>query len=472
MTDETPVVNNGRDVRTSGPAGKILIVDDESIIRCSLKQFCQKEGFTALSASTGMKALKVFEEENPETVILDINLPDSNGLDLLKTIKDINPSVSAILITGNADLSSAIKAIKIGAVDYLEKPIDFGSLKNVLDTLKTNILPLSGDSDIDNFVYASAPMKEIVRITTSLAAKSDVTVLMLGESGTGKSALCRKMHDLSPRKHFPFVEIGCSNIPDHLFESELFGFEKGAFTDAKTEKKGLIEMAKGGTVFLDEIGDMPYQMQSKILDLIEHRRFRRVGGLHYIDADVRIFAATNRDLYELVQEKKFRLDLYYRLNVAAIEIPPLQKRTEDIPLFIRNYLKYYSARYGGKPKTITQKALDILQQYSWPGNVREVKNLAERLAILSNKDKIDSNDLPATFFAKKLKVTPEVDSESDIGTINESSSLSLKAMEAEFIKTALKLSDGNQRKAAKLLEVSRDKLRYRLNKLKIDDSNP
>ncbi len=469
MENETSEISSSSHAGALTPTNKVLIVDDESIIRNSLKQFCEKEGFTALTASSGIKALKVVEEESPGTVILDVHLPDTNGLELLKTIKTTIPGVAAILITGVADLHSAIEAMKMGALDYLEKPIDFNSLRKILNTLKTSVLPQDNMSFKEDFVCASSSMKEICRITASLASKSDITVLVLGESGTGKSSLCKKIHALSPREHAPFVEIGCSNIPEHLIESELFGFEKGAFTDAKTDKKGLIDMANGGTVLLEEIGDMPYQMQSKILDLIERKRFRRIGGLHYINADVRILAATNRDLHDLVQTKRFRLDLFYRLTVATIVIPPLRERTEDLPLLAGYYLNHYTDKYGSGPKTITQKALDILQRYSWPGNVRELKNLVERLVILSKKDTISSDDLPPDFFAKKFKSPSPEGLDPDDALPGEYASLSLKAMETEFIKTALKLVDGNQRKAARLLDVSRDKLRYRLKKLKIEE---
>ena len=457
---------------------KVLVVDDESLIRYSLKSFVEGEGFIAITADSALNALKSIEEANPHIVILDINLPDSNGLALLKTIKETNPRIIVIMITGCADVQSTVEAMKRGALDYLEKPIDFDKLKAILDTTKDERAADAKTLPTADFVFTSTAMKEVARIKERLATKTDVTILVLGESGTGKSFLCKIMHELSPRKGKPFVEIGCSNIPEHLIESELFGHEKGAFTDAKAAKKGLIEMAEGGTVFLDEIGDMPYPMQSKILSLIEERKFRRVGGLQNIHADVRIFAATNRNLYDLVQAKKFRLDLYYRLNVVTIEMPPLRERKEDIPVLVQHYLKRYSEKYHCTCKGISQRALNFLQEHSWQGNIRELKNLIEKLVILAKCEKIDIDDLPPILFEQKNAGAPSKKEEkvfkhdeagkADAGSRN---GLSLKVMEAEYIKSALKLADGNQRKAARLLDISRDTLRYRLKKLGIDSAS-
>lgn len=456
---------------------KALIVDDESLIRYSLKSFFEGEGFTVITADSALNALKSIEESRPHIIILDINLPDSNGLALLKTIKETSPNVIVIMITGCADIQSTVEAMKRGALDYLEKPIDFDKLKALLDTTKGERTVDANALPTEDFIFTSSAMKEVARIKERLATKTDVTILVLGESGTGKSFLCKIMHELSPRKGKPFVEIGCSNIPEHLIESELFGHEKGAFTDAKATKKGLIEMAEGGTVFLDEIGDMPYQMQSKILSLIEEKKFRRVGGLQNIHSDVRIFAATNRNLYDLVQAKKFRLDLYYRLNVVTIEMPPLRERKEDIPLLVRHYLKSYSEKYHCTSKGITQRTLNFLQEHSWQGNIRELKNLIEKLVILAKCEKIDIDDLPPFLFEQKsadASSKKEQDAfkrdEPEQAEAGSRNGLSLKVMEKEYIKSALKLADGNQRKAARLLDISRDTLRYRLKKMGINSS--
>jgi transcriptional regulator with PAS, ATPase and Fis domain len=317
-------------------------------------------------------------------------------------------------------------------------------------------------------------MTEIYRVAERLANKSDVTMLVLGESGTGKSFLCKTLHEMSSRRDKPFIEIGCSSIPEHLIESELFGYEKGSFTDAKVTKKGLVEVAEGGTVFLDEVGDMPYPMQSKLLDLIEERKFRRIGGLGSINADIRIFAATNRNLYDLVQEQKFRLDLYYRLNVVTLEMPPLRERPEDIPLLVQHYLKCYAEKYRCACKGITPRALNALQKHSWPGNIRELKNLLEKLVILARCEQLDVDDLPVTFLENRELIemprNPHPQPSFGQSETRSQGTLSLKALEEEHIRTALKRAEGNQRKAAKLLEITRDTLRYRLKKLGIDSS--
>jgi DNA-binding NtrC family response regulator len=463
-----------------------LIVDDESLIRYSLQNLIEREGFPVITADSGLHALKQFEEEKPEIVILDIRLPDSNGLTLLKTIKEINPAVTVVMVTACPDIQSSVEAMKIGAYDYLEKPIDFDKLTAILNTLKEDQQPR--DKTVypqDNLVFTSDAMKEVFRITERLANKADVTLLVLGESGTGKSFLCKTVHELSARKGRPFVEIGCSNIPEHLIESELFGYEKGAFTDAKATKKGLIEMAEGGTVFFDEIGDMPYAMQSKILSLIEERKFRRIGGLQQINADVRIVAATNRNLHDLVQAGKFRLDLYYRLNVVTIEMPPLNKRNGDVALLVEHYLKCYCAKYGCQTNSITPPAMEILKCYSWPGNVRELKNLMEKLVIMSKCEKIGVDDLPSCVMARTAgtaaqAVTGELDRIPEKTALNShagvppvqsgQNKLSLKVLEEESIRAALKEAKGNQRQAAKLLDITRDTLRYRMKKLGIDST--
>jgi DNA-binding NtrC family response regulator len=450
---------------------KVLIVDDELLIRYSLQNLIEGENYKAITADSGLHALKSFEEEKPDIVILDIRLPDSNGLTLLKTIKDVNPAVTVIMMTACPDIPSSVEAMKMGALDYLEKPIDFDKLKNLLLTLKHSHSEGREPAPHDNFVFKSEAMKEVYRITERLA-KADVSLLVLGESGTGKSFLCKTVHNLSSRNNLPFIEIGCSNIPEHLIESELFGYEKGSFTDAKSMKKGLIEMAEGGTVFFDEIGDMPYPMQSKLLTLIEERKFRRIGGLREINADVRIVAATNRNLYELVQAGTFRLDLFYRLNVVTIEMPPLRDRKEDIPLLADHYLKRYSSKYRCQAKGMSPETLDTMQNYGWPGNVRELKNLIEKMVIMSKCEKIGVDDLPPCFLSKQ-GAPDKVKAAEHAGCPSENrgrSGLSLKVLEEESIREALKLSKGNQRKAAKLLDISRDTLRYRLKKWGINSS--
>jgi DNA-binding NtrC family response regulator len=450
---------------------RLLIIDDETFIRQTLKKICEEEGFEVITAGTAVKGLRIVEENTPEIIILDIYLPDTNGIELLKTLKQNFPEVIVITITGKADIHSAVEAMKAGAIDYLEKPIDFEKLKNILSKAnQKGKIVQQRKFDKSDFIFSSEKMREIVRIVENLAVKSDVTVLLLGESGTGKNFIARKIHEWSPRKDKPFVEIGCTNIPAHLIESELFGYEKGAFTDAKATKQGLIEMANGGTVFLDEIGDMPYTMQSKILSLIEEKKFRKIGGLNYIKSDVRIITATNRDLHSLVNAKKFRLDLYYRLNVATIEIPPLRERKEDISALVSFYLEQFAKKYETEVKTVSEDAMNCLMNYSWPGNVRELKNLIERLTILVKSDIIRISDLPEKIIAPSVKA---IFSESTSIKNASEEPPPLNAVEIDYIKKALEVAGGNQKKAAQLLGITRDTLRYRLKKwgIKIEEQS-
>jgi len=445
---------------------KILIVDDDPLVRLALKKFIQKKGYEVSSAGTGKKALDRIEEEEPQIVLLDLRLPDSiDGLEVLKIIKKTRPEINVVMISGQAEIHGAVEAMKLGAHDYLEKPIDFDRLTEILDSLTKEASKgqITG-AVLDDMVYSSEKMKKIVEIMRRLAVKSDITILILGETGTGKNFLCRKIHEMSPRKNASYVQIGCSNIPGHLIESELFGYEKGAFTDAKDSKKGLVEVAADGTLLLDEIGEMPYEFQSKILTLLEDKRFRRIGALQDTCVDVRILAATNRDLQEQVQNKKFRLDLFYRLNVATIELPPLRERAEDIPLLVNDFLIKFGKKYDSPAKSITPAGMSLLQSYDWPGNVRQLKNLIEKLLVLSEKEEIGAEEISANLLIQQQTTgMPEQHSfEAEL-----SSGLSLASMEEEYIKTALKLTGGNQRKAAELLCISRDTLRYRLKKLGI-----
>ncbi len=446
---------------------KVLVVDDDPLIRIGLEKLLEKEGYEPVAVGTGRAALEQLDRQDFSLALLDLKLPDSyDGLSLLGIIKKTRPNMTVVMISGQTEVRSAVEAMKLGAFDYLEKPIDFERLRNILHDLRPTLPDKEeSDSPFDDLIYTTDAMKRVVDLMRRLATKSDITILMLGESGTGKNFLCQKLHEMSPRRDFPYVQIGCANIPEHLIESELFGYEKGAFTDAKNSKKGLVEIAEGGTILLDELGEMPYPFQAKILRLLEEKTYRRIGALHDSTADVRILAATNRNLHQLVQEKKFRLDLYYRLNTATIEIPPLRERLADIPLLVDNFLRVFSEKYDSVVRAVSPEGMLILQQYSWPGNVRQLKNLIEKLVVLSENeeitaDEISSNLLIQQQIEKEEPVVKEVDVESFNG-------LSLEAMERKHIKTALKLAGGNQRKAAKLLCISRDTLRYRIKKLGI-----
>jgi len=458
---------------------KVLIVDDEALIRFGLEKFLKQEGYNTISAGSGKKALELIEDQDPDIALLDLKLQDSiDGLELLSIIKKTRPKIIPVMISGQTEIHGAVEAMKLGAKDYLEKPIDFDKLKSVLDSITQELAHSDQEeatSDID-LIFASDKMRKVVAIMKRLALKSDLTILILGESGTGKNYLCQKIHEMSSRRDAPYVQIGCSNIPDHLIESELFGYEKGSFTDAKASKKGLIEVAEGGTVLLDELGDMPYQFQTKVLKLLEERCFRRIGALEDTPVDIRILAATNRDLRHEVQEKKFRLDLFYRLNIATIELPSLRERPEDIPVLINSFLNIFCNKYGTGHKTLSAEGMDLLMNYAWPGNVRQLKNLVEKLVVLSDTDEISATEInenldsavpqsvapqetgaaPQPVVAKPIAAAPPLPED-----------LSLEAMEERFIRRALEKTNGNQRKAASLLNISRDALRYRLKKMQI-----
>lgn len=458
------VVRSASKTSPKNDQNKVLIVDDDTLFRVGLEKVINKEGFTAISASTGEKALKKIEEENPFLVLLDLRLPDSlDGLAVLEIIRKMHPEICVIIVSGHADIQGAVDAMKAGALDYLEKPIDFDRLKKLLHAQKPGCAVKTRKSSIlTDFIHASDKMSNVVEVMQRLAVKSDLTVLVLGETGTGKSFLCRKIHELSPRRNKPYVQIGCANIPEQLIESELFGYEKGAFTDAKNSKEGLVEAASGGTLLLEELGEMPYAFQAKILGLLEERTFRKIGALQDTAADVRILCATNRNLYEQVQSKQFRLDLFYRVNVASIEIPPLRERLDDIPLLVNYFVTSFGKKYKCKPKKIGKEGIRYMQQYSWPGNVRQLKNMIEKLVVLSDCEEIYAEDISSILLVQKEMEERNDDENVDLESF---SGLSLKAMEEKHIKTALKLSGGNQRKAAQLLDITRDTLRYRLKKL-------
>lgn len=458
---------------------KVLIVDDEALMRFGLEKFVKQEGYATISAGSGKKALELIEDHDPDIALLDLKLQDSiDGLELLSIIRKTRPKMVSVMISGQTEIHGAVEAMKLGARDYLEKPIDFDKLKAVLNAISQELEHTDSDTTPDQtptdieLSFASDKMRKVVAIMKRLALKSDLTILILGESGTGKNYLCQKIHEMSSRCSAPYVQIGCSNIPDHLIESELFGYEKGAFTDAKASKKGLIEVAEGGTVLLDELGDMPYQFQTKVLKLLEERCFRRIGGLEDTPVDIRILAATNRDLKLEVQEKKFRLDLFYRLNIATIELPALRERPEDIPILINRFLTIFCTKYGTDTKTISPEGMAILENYPWPGNVRQVKNLVEKLVVLSDGDEIAADEvnenldtpLPPTAETSASASTPPP-AKATSASVPED--LSLEAMEERFIRRALEKTNNNQRKAATLLNISRDALRYRLKKMQI-----
>ncbi|NOX21359.1 MAG: sigma-54-dependent Fis family transcriptional regulator, partial [Nitrospirae bacterium] len=377
----------------------VLVVDDEEGIRESLKDILEDEGYEVITASNAEEALKAVNDNAPDLVYLDIWLPDRDGIEVLEEIKGRERTMPVVMISGHGSIELAVKATKLGAYDFLEKPlsldrvlltaqraIERGNLEKNYNILKSKL------SDRYQLVGQSEAIKRL-KEEIEMVSKTNSRVLITGESGTGKELVARLIHELSPRNTQPFVEVNCAAIPQELIESELFGHEKGSFTGAYERKKGKFELADRGTLFLDEIGDMSLLTQAKVLRVLETQEFQRVGGSKNIKVDVRIIAATNKNLPEEVKKGNFREDLYFRLNVIPIHIPPLRERKEDIPLLVEHFLKTISAEYGRPKKEIKEEALQILMEHDWPGNVRELKNAVERLIIMTPSEVITARDL-------------------------------------------------------------------------------
>jgi len=382
----------------------ILVVDDEKLIRWSMKQKLESWSYQVFEAETLKDALKVFQQEAPDLLTLDIKLPDGSGIDFLKQARHIQPSLPVIMITAFGVVDLAVQALKLGAYDFIEKPIDFeklgNSIRNALETcrLKVQLAQVSQSNktrfSIENIVGRSRAIRDVLDLIQRLAQAGATTLLVQGESGTGKDLVSRALHYQSPRREHPFFALNCAAIPETLIETELFGYEKGAFTDAKTLKKGIFEMADGGTVFLDEISEMNLNLQSKFLRVLEDQTFRRVGGVKDISVNVQVVASTNRDLEAAVKDDKFREDLFYRLSVIPIQIPPLRERKEDIPLLVEHFIQRYSTQFRKKVEHVSPDGIRLMMDYYWPGNIRELKNAIERAMILVDNDRIEVAHLP------------------------------------------------------------------------------
>ncbi len=433
---------------------KILIIDDERSLLEVLGIFFKKRGYEVVLAETAGDGLK--KMEGIDVIISDIKLPDFDGITLLEKVKKLNPEIPVILITAYASAKDAVRALKLGAEDYIIKPFDMEELLIVVEkTLKRRKLEqevevlkkrIKEQDAFSNFVGNSRRMQEIIKLVKRVAPK-DVTVLIEGESGTGKELLAKIIHSLSSRSSKPFVSINCGAIPEGLLESELFGYVKGAFTGAYSDKKGLFEIANGGTVFLDEISEMSPMMQVKLLRFLQERKFRRVGGEKELEVDVRIIAATNRNLEKLVKEGKFRDDLFYRLDVVRITLPPLRERKEDIPLLVDFFIKRYSSKFNKPIRGITKEALSALENYPWPGNVRELENVIERAVVLEEGELITPESLPQKIF--NLAPAPRQELTSNFRLQDY-----LENIIRHYVKLAYEKAGGNKKKAAELLGLS------------------
>ncbi len=389
---------------------KILIVDDEAFIRENLERILAEDGYRPISTESPEDAIRIVAEEEISLVLLDLNLGSSSGLDVLRSMREADPEILVIIITGYGTVESAVEALKIGAYDYIKKPFKADAIhlivKLALETqnLRRKVRRLSKDGAGINMVGNSPALLQIFRQIREVAKHESATVLITGDSGTGKELVAQAIHNLSPRSEQPFVEINCGSLPFNLLESELFGHERGAFTDAKNRKVGLFEEADHGTVFLDEIGEMDLSLQVKLLRVLEDRKLRRLGGNRNIDINVRIVAATNADLKGSIERKEFREDLYYRLNVFPIHIPPLRERREDISILLEHFLHRFSREFNRSIRGFSREAMDLMNRYHWPGNVRELRNVVERICIMHNVEQIIPVHLPREIWGNRRRV--------------------------------------------------------------------
>jgi len=460
----------------------ILVVDDQHSIRHFLGKALEDEGHDVSTAASGEEGLGIFEQKPIDAVILDLKLPGMSGMEVLEQIKSKSKDTIVIMITAYGEISSAVKAMKKGAFDYITKPIDIDHLILSLNrALESKRLWLEIAHwrrkqllrfDFDFVVGVSKPMQDLMSVVENLARSNTTTVLIEGESGTGKELIANMIHRLSPRRNEPFMEINCASLPEQLLESELFGHEKGAFTDAKTQKRGLFELADKGTVFLDEVGEMSLTIQVKLLRVIERMTFKRVGGTHDIKVDLRIISATNRDLAEDVREGRFREDLYYRLKVVPLRVPPLRERREDIELLAKHFLSKFNTTFSKNFEGISPEALKAMQQYSWPGNVRELKNVMERAVLLFDDvlikpEHLALGELGTAQPSEPLRIIQDVIS-SGIPENGIDFDGVICDIEKELIEAALRQSNYNQSQAARLLGIKRDKLRYKIKGLGLE----
>ena len=469
---------------------KILIVDDEPMIRWTLNEALSGWEYDTVEAGTVAGALASFEADRPAAVLLDINLPDGSGLDALREIKKREPQAVVIMITANVLLEDTIAALRGGAYDFVGKPVNLnelqmtirngieaGKLRKEVHSMRRD---LAREFGFDQIVGESPAMKKMIQLAHKVAESEASSVLLQGESGTGKDLVAKAIHYGSRRADKHFVAINCAAIPPTLIESELFGYEKGAFTDAKGRKEGLFEQAEGGTIFLDEIGELEFGLQAKLLRVLEEGAFRRVGGLKDLPLDVRVIAASNRDLKSESEAGKFRLDLYYRLSVIQIDLPPLRERGDDVLLLTEHYIKRFNEKLRKRISGVTPEVEEIFRRYGWPGNVRELRNVVERAMILEDEDLITTNWLPRGLIRdeRTVSATPavaapqaaEVAIPSFQLPVTQSFQLpdegiDLEQIELSLVRQAMERSGGNQTRAAELLGVSRDQLRYRLKKI-------
>ncbi len=465
------------------PKEKILVVDDDAAVRYTLAEALTGWGYEPIEAATVAAALDAFDTEQPLAVLQDIHLPDGSGLDALLEYKKRHPQAIVIMITGSVQLDDTITALRGGAHDFISKPVHLSELqvtiRNGIETgkLRREVGQFRRQQEqrfgFGQIVGQSPAMMEMIALARKVAASEASSVLLQGESGTGKDVVAKAIHYGSTRADEPFIAINCAAIPGTLIESELFGHEKGAFTDARARKEGLFEQAQGGTLFLDEIGELELGLQAKLLRVLEEGAFRRVGGLKDLPLDVRVIAASNRNLKMESEAGRFRLDLYYRLSVIQIDLPPLRERGDDVLLLAGVYIKRFNEHLRKRIRGLSPEVEGIFRQYQWPGNVRELRNVVERVMILEDASLVTTAWLPRDLVKREPTgalpaatnaTAPVVESSAPLFRLPESGT-NLEHVELSLVRQAMERSGGNQTRAADLLGISRDQLRYRLKKL-------
>ena len=439
----------------------ILVVDDEVNIRNALVTMLEKKGYQLYGAGTGEEALQRLEEVRMDLVITDLRMPGIGGMEFMHRLKEQWPDTEVVVMTAFGSIDTAVAAMRLGAYDYLTKPIDRERFPVVVEkALERHALAfenkqlrdrLATRARFDQLVGESEPMQRVYGLV-EMVADSDVTVLLTGESGTGKELVARAIHHKSPKADGPFITLNCGALPDNLFESELFGYEKGAFTGALTTKAGRFELAHGGTLLLDEIGELSLKSQVDFLRVLETKEFRRLGGTKVVNVDTRIIAATNRNLAEAVKQGDFREDLFYRLNVVPIKLPPLRERGDDIPLLVETFLPEFCAQHRRAPKEVSREAMRLLRLYAWPGNIRQLRNLLERLVVTVREDMLQPLHLPEEIQASK----------EDIRTMVVTLGSPLEEIEKEVIRRTLSEVTNHREKVAKLLGISLRSLQYKI----------
>jgi DNA-binding NtrC family response regulator len=457
---------------------KILVIDDEQLIRWSLEKHLSAQGNKVFTAETGEEGMKIHGSQNPDVIFVDNKLPGMQGLEVISKIKAIDEDTIIVFMTAYGSIETAVKAMKFGASDYVNKPFSLNEIDFIIEEL-TEKLRINNELQVlrrqqkdtvtfDHIVSQSPEIKHIIQLSKKIATTETTTILLLGESGTGKDLFARAIHNSSSRKDKPFVTINCSSLPETLLESELFGHEQGAFTDAKKLKKGFFEIAEGGTVFLDEIGEINLTTQLKLLSVLENRIVRRLGGSKDIPVEIRIIAATNKNLKKSVEEKTFRDDLYYRLKVFQITLPPLREHKADILILAEYFIGQFNRQFRKNIEGIDEHARKMLINYHWPGNIRELRNVMERAIILETGSILRTESLPGEIInlqeAPRKNIEPQEKKELTPVNENFTENASLYEMEKQTIIQALKKMNNNQTRASKFLGITRDTLRYKIKK--------